>query len=77
MVGQIAAGSIAGSGTWSKVATNPGDPNAPKQTRYGLAGTVIPPVGNVSGNHFSDATLINVGVTIDGSERDIGCLWRL
>lgn len=45
MTGVIAAGSVAASAAWSKIPTSASDKDA---SRYGLAGTVLPPVGNVS-----------------------------
>ncbi|KAG8899025.1 hypothetical protein FRC00_002016 [Tulasnella sp. 408] len=48
MTGVIAAGSVAASAAWSKVPTSASDKDQPNASRYGLAGTVIPPIGNVS-----------------------------
>lgn len=48
MTGVIAAGSVAASAAWSKIPTSASDKDEPNASRYGLAGTVLPPVGNVS-----------------------------
>lgn len=46
MTGVIAAGSVAASAAWSKIPTSASDKDEPNASRYGLAGTVLPPVGN-------------------------------
>ncbi|KAG8916295.1 hypothetical protein FRC01_003245 [Tulasnella sp. 417] len=46
MTGVIAAGSVAASAAWSRVPTSASDKDQPNASRYGLAGTVLPPIGN-------------------------------
>ncbi|KIO30207.1 hypothetical protein M407DRAFT_5731 [Tulasnella calospora MUT 4182] len=46
VTGVIAAGSVAASAAWSKVPTSASDKDQPNAARYGLAGTVLPPIGN-------------------------------
>lgn len=71
VTGAIAAGSNTASGSWSRIPNNAQSAGIPENARYGAAGTVVPPVGNVSSSPIARAVR---GLTSDSQANREGTL---